>query len=107
MSIVTTLASPDTFVIADGLLGTINVKSEEAKETVRIVSGLVAIAFVVFQAAVSRMAMGRIIVSTLAAGVFMWVVFNITEVKDKVGEDLALSVVQSVADTPATPGLSV
>lgn len=107
MSIVTTLASPDTFVIADGLLGTINVKSEEAKETVRIVSGLVAIAFVVFQAAVSRMAMGRIIVSSLAAGVFLWVVFNVTEVKDKVGEDLALSVVQSVAVAPSTPVLPV
>ncbi|MBB1033317.1 hypothetical protein G6031_02800 [Dietzia sp. CQ4] len=107
MSIVTTLASPDTFVLADGLLGTINVKSEEAKETVRIVSGLVAIAFVVFQAAVSRMAMGRIIVSSLAAGVFLWVVFNVTEVKDKVGEDLALSVVESVAVAPSTPVLPV
>lgn len=107
MSIVTTLASPDTFVLADGLLGTINVKSEEAKETVRIVSGLVAIVFVVFQASVSRMAMGRIIVSSLAAGVFMWVVFNVTEVKDKVGEDLALSVVESVAVAPSTPVLPV
>lgn len=107
MSIVTTLASPDTFVLADGLLGTINVKSEEAKETVRIVSGLVAIAFVVHQAAVSRLAMGRIIVSSLAAAVFLWVVFNVTEVKDKVGEDLALSVVQSVAVAPSTPVLPV
>lgn len=88
MSIIATIASPDTVVLADGLLGTINVKSEEAKQTVRIVSGLVAIAFVVFQAAASRMAMGRIIVSTLAAGVFMWVVVNITEVQDRIGEDL-------------------
>lgn len=99
MSIITTLASPDTVVLADGLLGTINVKSEEAKETVRIVSGLVAIAFVVFQAAASRMAMGRIIVSALAAGVFMWVVFNVTEVQDRVGEDLQTMPASSVVVT--------
>lgn len=105
MSIAATLASPDTFVLADGLLGTINIKTEEAKDTVRIVSGLVAIAFIVFQAAASRMAMGRIIVSSLAAAVFMWVVFNVTEVRDKVGEDLAMSVVHSAAATPVTPGL--
>lgn len=100
MSIIATIANPDTVVLADGLLGTINVKSEEAKQTVRIVSGLVAIAFVVFQAAASRMAMGRIIVSTLAAGVFMWVVFNITEVQDRIGEDLQTAPAPAATASP-------
>jgi len=106
MSVITTLASPDTVVLADGLLGTINVKSEEAKETIRIVSGLVALAFLVYQAAASRMAMGRIIVSALAAGVFLWVVFNVTEVKDKVGEDLQAMPAPSVVvplELPSQP----
>lgn len=103
MSIIAAIASPDTIVGAQGLLGTINVKSEEAKETVRIVSGLVAIAFVVFQAAASRMAMGRIIVASLAAAVFMWVVFNITAVQDKVGEDLQTMPASVGAVATSTP----
>lgn len=100
MSIIATIASPDTVVLADGILGTINVKSEEAKNTVRIVSGLIAIAFIVFQAAASRLAMGRIIVSSLAAGVFMWVVFNITDVQEKIGEDLQAAPAPAATASP-------
>lgn len=100
MSIIATIASPDTVVLADGILGTINVKSEEAKNTVRIVSGLVAIAFVVYQAAASRMAIGRIIVASLAAGAFMWVVYNITDVQEKIGEDLQAAPVPAATASP-------
>ncbi len=39
------------------------------------------------------MRLARIIISLLAAGVFIWGVFNVTKVKDMVDEDLAVGVV--------------
>jgi hypothetical protein len=46
------------------------------------------IGFVIFQALASRGAFSRIIISGLAAAVFIWIVFNVTSLRDKVGKDL-------------------
>ena len=46
------------------------------------------IGFVIFQALASRGAFSRILISGLAAGVFIWIVFNVTNLRDRVGKEL-------------------
>ncbi len=46
------------------------------------------VGFVIFQALASRGAFSRIIISGLAAAVFIWIVFNVTSLRDRVGKDL-------------------
>jgi hypothetical protein len=46
------------------------------------------VGFVIFQALASRGAFSRIIVSGLAAAVFIWIVWNVTDLRDRVGKEL-------------------
>lgn len=49
---------------------------------------VIAIGFVIFQAIASRGAMARIVVSGVAAAVFVWIVFNVTDLKDRVDNEM-------------------
>lgn len=46
------------------------------------------IGFVIYQALASRGAFSRIIISGLAAAVFIWIVWNVTDLRDRVGKEL-------------------
>ena len=46
------------------------------------------IGFVIFQALASRGAFARIIISGLAAGVFIWIVWNVTDLRDRVDREV-------------------
>lgn len=68
-----------------------NGKVAELGSFFRGFSVVAGIGFVIFQALVSRGAFSRIIVSGLAAAVFIWIVWNVTNLKDRVGKDLQAS----------------
>lgn len=93
MSLVTSIAAtaPELAGItiqADGVLDWTQSTSERLRTVLQVVAVTVAVLFVVYKAVQSKFAIGTIIVSALAAGVFIWIVFNVTSLDDTVGEDL-------------------
>lgn len=72
----------------DGILDWSNGKIGEAGGLMRGLSVVVGIGFVIFQAIASRGAMARIIMSGLAAAVFIWIVFNVTSLRDRVDNEI-------------------
>ena len=95
----------------DGFLDLISSKNTAFQVVLRGVAVTIGILFVVWQGVSSRGAMARIIVAALAAGVFVWAVFNITAIKDRVGNEVDASgpvngqLVELVHLPPPTPGL--
>ncbi len=59
------------------------------------------VGFVIFQALVSRGAFSRIIVSGLAAAVFVWIVWNVTDLRDRVGKELRTAPAAVTVHDPA------
>ncbi|PZF82773.1 hypothetical protein [Jiangella anatolica] len=94
MSLITglTAAAPDlassSITIQAGLLDWTTDTASSLQTVLRVVAITVAIVFVVYKAVQSKFAIGTIIVSALAAGVFIWIVYNVTALRDTVGEDL-------------------
>ncbi|WP_026877971.1 hypothetical protein [Jiangella gansuensis] len=93
MSLITLAATaPDlassNVVIHAGLLDWTSETATNLQDVLRVVAITVAILFVVYKAVQSKFAIGTIVLSALAAGVFIWLVFNVTDVSDTVGEDL-------------------
>ena len=87
-----------TVLAADGILDTISEKATEAQGVLRVIASVASIGFVIYQAISSRGAMARILVSGLAAGVFVWIVFNVTELSDRVDNEVnAAGVVPAAA----------
>ena len=75
----------------DGVLDMLTTLNTETLTVLRALAVTLAVVFVIWQAVVSRMAMARIIVATLAAGIFVWAVLNVTAVKDLVNNELNAS----------------
>lgn len=92
LSIGLTATAPDlassSITIQAGLLDWTTDTASNLQGVLRVVAITVAILFVVFKAVQSKFAIGTIIVSALAAGVFIWIVYNVTSLRDTVGEDL-------------------
>lgn len=94
MSLITglTATAPDlatsSITIQAGLLDWTTDTASSLQTVLRVVAITVAILFVVYKAVQSKFAIGTIIVSALAAGVFIWIVYNVTALRDTVGEDL-------------------
>lgn len=109
MSLVTSLATaaPDlatATTIQAGVLDWTSSTASDLREVLRVVAITVAVLFVVFKAVTSKFAVGTIVVSALAAGVFIWIVYNVTALRDTVGEDLPGSApVVEYVDSPAAP----
>lgn len=82
---------------ADGILDTISEKATEAQGVLRVIASVASIGFVIYQAISSRGAMARILVSGLAAGVFVWIVFNVTELSDRVDNEVNAAGVAATA----------
>lgn len=82
-------SAPTVSVLAGaGLLDTLGEKLNDVEAVLRVFAGVAGIGFVVFQAISSRGALSRILISGLAAGVFVWIVFNVTDLKDRVGNEI-------------------
>lgn len=73
--------------------------NDSALVLIRAVAVTLGIIFVIMAAIASRGSMARIIITGISAGILIWVVFNITDVSDTVGNDLpgAASIVQTVS----------
>lgn len=87
------LASVSHHVVAaggdsEGLLDWVDVKSEEAKNVARTVAVLLAIVFFIWNVLASKGALARMIMAGLAAGLFIWIVFNVTELRDRVDDEV-------------------
>lgn len=94
---------PNTVIQAQGIFDTVQGLSEEASTTLRVVAGVVAVGFFIFVAVAKRFALGAMLVGGLAAGVFMWMVFNVTTVQEKVGEDIDRTQAMIAVDAPEVP----
>lgn len=92
-----------TVLAADGILDTISAKATEAQGVLRVIASVASIGFVIYQAISSRGAMARILVSGLAAGVFVWIVFNVTELSDRVDNEVNAAGVAPVAAPQLQP----
>lgn len=94
MTLITSLAAaaPDlaasNVTIQAGLLDWTSDTATDLRGVLRVVAITVAVLFVVFKAVQSKFAIGTIVVSALAAGVFIWIVYNVTALRDTVGEDM-------------------
>jgi len=95
----TVLAAPAPSGGGDGILDWGNGKVAELGAFFRGFSIVAGIGFVIVQALVSRGAFSRIIVSGLAAAVFIYVVFNVTDLRDRVGNELQSAPAAASADS--------
>lgn len=82
------LATDATPMAADGILDWIGAKNAQAISMLRAVGVTLGILFVIWQALASRGAMARIITAGLAAGVFIWVVWNVTDLRDRIDDEV-------------------
>lgn len=101
------LLTADPVVLASsagGILDWVDTKSTQATTTVRGVSILLAIIFVVVAAVVSRMAMARILIAGIAAGLFIWIVFNVTSIQDRVGNEIDAGAVTTTLAVSSSAG---
>lgn len=86
----------------EGILDWSNSKLAAVETTMRILSGVAGVGFVIWQAFQSRGAMARIIVAGLAAGVFVWIVFNVTDLQSRVDSEInAAGATAGAADSTA------
>lgn len=73
----------------DGILDWAASKNTQTQTVLRGVAVTLGIIFVILQAVASRGAMARIIISLLAAGIFIWGVWSVTDIKDRVGNEMS------------------
>lgn len=84
-------AAPPGGGSGQGLLDWLTGKLTELQSTFRLLSVVGGMGFVIWQAISSRGAMARIIVSGLAAALFVWIVWNITSLQDRVDHEVKAS----------------
>lgn len=72
-----------------GILDWVTTKNTQTQTVLRAVAVTVGIIFVIVQAVMSRLAMARVIISLLAAGLFIWGVWSVTDIQDRVGDEFA------------------
>lgn len=77
-----------TLLAGTGILDTANTKAAAIQVTLRAGAGVGALFFVIKNAISSGGAIARIVVAGLAAGVFMWIVFNVTDLQNRVGTEV-------------------
>ncbi len=97
-----------TVMAGDGILDFLDVKVGEVGSLLRTFSIVAGIGFVVWQAIASRGAMARIVISGLSAAVFVWIVFNVTQVRDRVDNEINSAPASHFDQTqlsPTGPGL--
>lgn len=95
------LAAQEAVILAQdaGILDWTETKLGELGTLFRTFSIVAGIGFVIFQAIRSGGAMARIVISGLAAAIFVWIVFNVTDLRDRVDTE-----VNAAAPGAATSG---
>lgn len=86
-----------TVLAGEGFLDTISEKLTDLEGVLRLFAAVAGIGFVVYQGVSSRGAMARILVSGLAAGVFVWIVFNVTNLQNRVDSEINAAGVTAMA----------
>ena len=90
MSTLLTL-SADPMVVAaggTGLLDWLTDKLTDLQGVFRLLSVVGGMGFVIWQGISSRGAMARIIIAGIAAGVFIWIVWNVTALQTRVNNEV-------------------
>lgn len=85
----------------EGILDWITLKLGDVRTLFRTVALVGGMGFVIWQAILSKGALSRIIVSGIAAGVFVWIVFNVTSLEERIGNEM--NAVPPVASASMTP----
>lgn len=87
----TTAVSADPIVVAaggTGLLDWLTNKLTDLQGVFRLLSVVGGMGFVIWQGISSRGAMARIIISGIAAGIFIWIVWNVTALQSRVNNEV-------------------
>lgn len=87
----TTAVSADPMVVAaggTGLLDWLTNKLTDLQGVFRLLSVVGGMGFVIWQGISSRGAMARIIIAGIAAGIFIWIVWNVTALQDRVNNEV-------------------
>lgn len=87
----TTAVSADPMVVAaggTGLLDWLTNKLTDLQGVFRLLSVVGGMGFVIWQGISSRGAMARIIIAGIAAGVFIWIVWNVTALQNRVNNEV-------------------
>ena len=87
----TTAVSADPMVVAaggTGLLDWLTNKLTDLQGVFRLLSVVGGMGFVIWQGLASRGAMARIIIAGIAAGIFIWIVWNVTALQDRVNNEV-------------------
>jgi hypothetical protein len=72
----------------EGIIDWLTGKNAAVQSLARAIAVTFAILFVLYQAFLSRGALARIIVSGIAAAVFVWIVWNVTSLQDRVDQEV-------------------
>lgn len=89
----------------DGILDWLTLKNSQTQTLLRGVAITLGVIFVVIQGVSSRGAMARIIISLIAAGIFVWGVYSVTDIKDRIENEvnaMGPQVVQVAQFSPLT-----
>ena len=74
-----------------GLLDWLTNKLTDLQAVFRLLSVVGGMGFVIWQGISSRGAMARILIAGIAAGVFIWIVWNVTALQSRVGNEVNAS----------------
>ena len=80
---------------SEGIFDWITTKNTEALTAIRGVAITIAIIFVIWAGIRSRGSFVAILISGITAGMLVWIVFNVTDIQDRVGNEV------NSAPTPA------
>lgn len=87
----TAAVSADPMVVAaggTGLLDWLTNKLTDLQGVFRLLSVVGGMGFVIWQGISSRGAMARIIIAGIAAGIFIWIVWNVTALQNRVNNEV-------------------
>ncbi|NHP17822.1 hypothetical protein G8767_30190 [Rhodococcus sp. IC4_135] len=95
MSIALAAADPNTAVLAAGVFDKIAELTSNGKLALQSAAGCLVL-FFLLRNLIQSFTIARLVVTSLICAAALWVVFNMDSLKDRTGEDLAISVVQVV-----------
>lgn len=75
-------------LLASGILDWTGEKVAELETLFRAISVVAGIGFVIWRAVSTRGAMAAVVIAGLAAGVFIFIVWNVTQLQDMVDEEV-------------------
>ncbi|WP_032365007.1 hypothetical protein [Rhodococcoides fascians] len=88
MTITSILADPSSTVVAEGIIEWANNKGAEVQGLIRTLVGVGVAGFIAAIAFKSHFAIAKTLVAIVVGGALIWVMWNITAVKDSVGDEL-------------------